>query len=253
MGICVVSSLFRLIFYYNCWNEHGWFLYGFEAPLIRIPNTFSMSTFGQNCINSNCFKQLQIIRSYSHLFDFPSFELMTTSLAGKGVEKWGEIFGRHGRRCRRLQRHRRCRRLQRWRGNSSVWPDWAIYWTLVNFLKKPLAKMNLSKSCAFLCIFCKSVKIYHFSIDFIFRQLLLTFGDFFLVTLKLFHLSNRREILPKSFFSLQKKFTEKHSLKNLGYWANSGLFLLIFDLSLIILLGTERLKTLAGFKLGFPE
>ena len=113
--------------------------------------------------------------------------------------------------------------------------------------------MNLSKSCAFLCIFCKSVKIYHFSIDFIFRQLLLTFGDFFLVTLKLFHLSNRREILPKSFFSLQKKFTEKHSLKNLGYWANSGLFLLIFDLSLIILLGTERLKTLAGFKLGFPE
>ena len=113
MGICVVSSLFRLIFYYNCWNEHGWFLYGFEAPLIRIPNTFSMSTFGQNCINSNCFKQLQIIRSYSHLFDFPSFELMTTSLAGKGVEKWGEIFGRHGRRCRRLQRHRRCRRLRR--------------------------------------------------------------------------------------------------------------------------------------------
>ena len=91
MGICVVSSLFRLIFYYNCWNEHGWFLYGFEAPLIRIPNTFSMSTFVQNCINSNCFKQLQIIRSYSHLFDFPSFELMTTSPPGKGLKN-GEKF-----------------------------------------------------------------------------------------------------------------------------------------------------------------
>ena len=39
-----------------------------------------------------------------------------------------------------------------------VWPDWALYWTLGNFLK-PLATMNLSKSPTFLGNFCKGVKI----------------------------------------------------------------------------------------------
>ena len=53
---------------------------------------------------------------------------------------------------------------------------------LGSFLK-PLATTNLSKSLTFLGNFCKGVKIYHFSIEIIFRQLLLTFGDFFLVTL----------------------------------------------------------------------
>ena len=32
---------------------------------------------------------------------------------------------------------------------QSVWPDWAIYWTLGNFLK-PLAAINLPKSPTFL-------------------------------------------------------------------------------------------------------
>ena len=49
--------------------------------------------------------------------------------------------------------------------------DWAIYWTLGNFLK-PLTTINLSKSPTFLSIFCKGVKIYHFSSEIIFRQLL---------------------------------------------------------------------------------
>ena len=35
-----------------------------------------------------------------------------------------------------------------------VWPDWAIYWTLGNFLK-PLATINLPKSPPFLGNFCK--------------------------------------------------------------------------------------------------
>ena len=42
---------------------------------------------------------------------------------------------------------------------------------LDNFLK-PLATINLSKSLAFLCNFCKDVKICHFSSEIIFRQLL---------------------------------------------------------------------------------
>ena len=63
-----------------------------------------------------------------------------------------------------------------------VWPDWAIYWTLGKFLK-PLATINLSKSPAFLGNFCKGVKIYQFSSEIIFRQLLLTFDNFLLVTL----------------------------------------------------------------------
>ena len=54
--------------------------------------------------------------------------------------------------------------------------DWAIYWTLGNFLK-PLATINLSKSPTFFGIFCKGVKLYLFYA---------TFKDiwrFFLVTL----------------------------------------------------------------------
>ena len=64
----------------------------------------------------------------------------------------------------------------------SVGPDWAIYWTLGNF-SKPLATIYLPKSPTFLGNFCKGVKIYHFSSEIIFGQLLWTFGDFFLVTL----------------------------------------------------------------------
>ena len=57
-----------------------------------------------------------------------------------------------------------------------------LYWSLGNFLK-PLATIKLPKSPTFLGNFCKGVKIYHFSSEIIFGQLLLTFGDFFLVTL----------------------------------------------------------------------
>ena len=59
-----------------------------------------------------------------------------------------------------------------------MWPDWASYWTLGNFLK-PLARVNLPKFPTFLSIFCKGVKIYHFSSVINFGQLLQTFGDFF--------------------------------------------------------------------------
>ena len=52
-----------------------------------------------------------------------------------------------------------------------VWPDWAIYWTLGNFLK-PLATINLPKSPTFLGNFCKGVKIYHISSEIILGQLL---------------------------------------------------------------------------------
>ena len=59
-----------------------------------------------------------------------------------------------------------------------MWPDWAIYWTLGNFLK-PLATINLPKSLTFLGNFCKGVKFYHFSIEIIFGQLYRHFAIFF--------------------------------------------------------------------------
>ena len=59
-----------------------------------------------------------------------------------------------------------------------VWPDWAIFCSLGNFLK-PLAPINLLKSPTFLGNYCKGVKIYHFSCELIFGQLLLTFANFY--------------------------------------------------------------------------
>ena len=50
-----------------------------------------------------------------------------------------------------------------------MWPDWAIYWTLGNFVR-PLATINLPKSLTFLWNFCKAVKIYHFSSEIILGQ-----------------------------------------------------------------------------------
>ena len=54
--------------------------------------------------------------------------------------------------------------------------------TLGNFLKS-LATINLPKSSTFLGNFCKVVKIYNFSSEIVFGQLLQTFVDLFLVTL----------------------------------------------------------------------
>ena len=55
--------------------------------------------------------------------------------------------------------------------SGTVWPDLAIYWTLGNFLK-PLATIDLPKSPTSLGKFCKGVKIYNFSSEIIFGQLL---------------------------------------------------------------------------------
>ena len=66
----------------------------------------------------------------------------------------------------------------------SVWPDWAIYCTLGNF-SKSVAAIILPKLPTFLGKFCKVFKIFHFSSEIIFGQLLKTFGNFLLVTLLL--------------------------------------------------------------------
>ena len=63
-----------------------------------------------------------------------------------------------------------------------MWLDWAIYWTLGHFLKR-LTTINFPKSPTFLGNILKGVKINHYSSEIIFGQLLLPFGDFFLVTL----------------------------------------------------------------------
>ena len=66
-------------------------------------------------------------------------------------------------------------------GALTVRQDWAIYWTLGNFLK-PLATLNFAQISHILRQYLKNVKINHFSCEIIFGQLLLTFGDFVLVT-----------------------------------------------------------------------
>ena len=65
---------------------------------------------------------------------------------------------------------------------EAVCPDWAINWTLGNFLKS-LATIKLPKSPTFFGSFCKGVKIYHLFSEIIYGQLLKTFGNFFLLTL----------------------------------------------------------------------
>ena len=74
-------------------------------------------------------------------------------------------------------------------------PTTLVYWytvpsvtrlvDLLDFVQllKPLATINLPKSPTFLGNFCKGFKIYHFSSEIVFGQLLQTFGNFYLVTL----------------------------------------------------------------------
>ena len=57
-----------------------------------------------------------------------------------------------------------------------------LFHTLGNF-SKPVAIINLPKSPTFLGNFCKGVKIFYFSSEIIFGQLLQTFGNFLLVPL----------------------------------------------------------------------
>ena len=54
---------------------------------------------------------------------------------------------------------------------NSVWPDLAIYWTLGKFLKS-LATIYLPEPPTFLGNFCNGVKMYNFSSEIIFEQLL---------------------------------------------------------------------------------
>ena len=61
--------------------------------------------------------------------------------------------------------------------SQPVWPDWAIYWTLGNFLR-PLAAITLPKSYTFLGNFCKGAKITHFSSEINFGQLFIEIWRF---------------------------------------------------------------------------
>ena len=76
-----------------------------------------------------------------------------TSLFGRG-RSGSNAAGRKGREIKR-----------------AMWPDWVIYWTLGNFLK-PLPTIILPKSPTFLGNCCKGFKIYPFSCEIIFGQLL---------------------------------------------------------------------------------
>ena len=61
--------------------------------------------------------------------------------------------------------------LQMFRQIYPVWPDWVIYCTLGNF-SKHVATINLPKLLSLLSNFCKGIKIFHFSSEIIFGQLL---------------------------------------------------------------------------------
>ena len=69
--------------------------------------------------------------------------------------------------------------------NTSLGPLVISVTRLGNLLdfSKPVAIISLPKLPTFLGNFCKGVKIYHFSSEILFGQLLWTFGDILLVTL----------------------------------------------------------------------
>ena len=62
--------------------------------------------------------------------------------------------------------------------SQSVWSDWAIYCILGSF-SKPVATIILPKSPTFLGNFCQGLKIFNFSSEIIFGQLLKTIGRLF--------------------------------------------------------------------------
>ena len=59
-----------------------------------------------------------------------------------------------------------------------MWPDWAIYYTLGNF-SKPRATINLPKSPTHFRPFCKGVKIFHLTRDFLFGWTFIDNGRLF--------------------------------------------------------------------------
>ena len=66
--------------------------------------------------------------------------------------------------------------FKQWLALQAVWPDLVIYYTLGNF-SKPRSTIILPTHI--LGNFCKSVKIFHFTKEILFGQLLLTFGQLF--------------------------------------------------------------------------
>ena len=120
-------------------------------------------------------------------------------------------------------------------------PDWAIYCTLASH-SKPLATINLPKSPTFLGYFFKGVKIIHFSSKFIFGKLLKTFGDFYLVPLRVsertkykdgFEKEKAREIARSNAFNaLDFSSTSSSSLASVGTLPHFTLLRLSLSLTL---------------------
>ena len=81
--------------------------------------------------------------------------------------------------------------FKQWLALQAVWPDLVIYYTLGNF-SKPRSTIILPTHI--LGNFCKSVKIFHFTKEILFGQLLWTFGDFLLVTLNLQGLNKQSQM-----------------------------------------------------------
>ena len=98
--------------------------------------------------------------------------------------------------------------------SHALWPDWAIFCTLGTFLK-PLAPINLPKSPTFLGNFCKGVKIYHFSSEIIFGQILHMYIRRFF--------SDHTDVIPLLYLNV--KLSRRCNLSSLShfYWQSQAL------------------------------
>ena len=98
----------------------------------------------------------------------------------------------------------------------TVWPDWVIFGTLGKN-SKPVAKIILHKSPTLLGKFCKGAKIIHFSSEIIFGQLLLTFVDFYLVTLLQIHLLRGEKLFRDQFACVAHRGSLERCIHNFSF------------------------------------
>ena len=104
-----------------------------------------------------------------------------------------------------------------------MWPDWAIWWTLGNFLR-PLATINLPKSPTFLGNFCKGVKIINFS-----SEIILGNFDRHLAIFYWSHCSHLTEVMSKT-SDFAKKKCQTFNYYHFAKWhLQNALFLGIRD------------------------
>ena len=166
--------------------------YGHSLLIAISPETFFFEIFFPDFIVRHLQQLVNPVEQAVVVFRPNKFPALGTRIS---ASLFG-FFRRSGPRTEPAFRWRRCRSGWRtwirteaerivedvWKGPETVWPDWAINWTLGNFTK-PVATIILLKSPTFVGNFWKSVKIFHFSSEIFFGQLLYQISNFLLVKL----------------------------------------------------------------------